>query len=364
MQSRAGSRGDGMFAAVKQYLPLYTIALFLLFGGVTDALSQTLKIATLTPDGSNWMKKFEQGAQEISDKTAGRVQFRFYTGGVMGEDKTVLRKMKVGQLDGAIFSNGTLNNIFPGSEVYNLVLKFNSYEEIDFVRPKIDPIIIDGINHTGLTVLGLSELGFAYLMSTEPVATLQDLQKQKAWVPENNETAAEALSAFSISPIPLPIKDVLLALQTGMINAVAGSPVGALMLQWHRKIRYVTDLPIAYVYGGLTVNTGALAAMSPTDRAVVKEVMAKVTRDLDGVTRQDNIAAIDAMKKQGIVWIKPDEGTITKLRTLIKDANDNVINHGNLDRELVAKLDALLTEFRQTRLTQVPGSAPDTGHVR
>lgn len=293
------------------------------------------------------MKKLKAGANEIEDKTSGRVRFKFYPGGVMGGDKTVQRKIKIGQLQGAIFSNGTLNNLFPGSQIYNLVLKFNSYDEIDYVRPKLDPLIKQGLEQNGFTTLGLSELGFAYLMSTRPISSIEDLQQQKAWVPENNITASEAMNAFSVTPIPLPLQDVLIALQTGMVNVVAGSPVGAITLQWHTKINYVTNLPIAYVYGGLVVSNRAMKKISPADQVVIKSVMQRITHELDLLTRKNNQAAIEAMKNQGVKWIDPADNIVTKLKQMIAKANNNLITTTNMDKDIVKLLEQNLSTYRK-----------------
>lgn len=328
----------------------FSCIIVMLFSLVGQAQAIELKIAAITPNGSTWMKKLKEGAKDIAQKTQGRVTFKFYPGGVMGEDKTVLRKMKVGQLHGGVFSNGTINNIYPGSQVYNQVLKFNSYNEIDHIRPKIDPLIIAGLKDKGLTTLGLSELGFAYLMSTQPIATIEDLQKQKAWVPENNHTAAEALKAFSVIPTPLPIRDVLVSLQTGMINVVAGSPVGAITLQWHTQIKYVTDLPIAYVYGAVLVSNRVMKKISLDDQKIIKQTMGRIAAEMDSLTRKDNFAAIEAIKNQGVKWIKPSDETISHLKTMIKSANDNLMKSGNMDKDIVDRLDGALTEFRKNAI--------------
>jgi TRAP-type C4-dicarboxylate transport system substrate-binding protein len=248
-----------------------------------------------------------------------------------------------------VFSNGTLNNIYSGSQIYNLVLKFNSYDEIDYIRPLIDPLIKQGIHKNGFTVLGLSELGFAYLMSTSPIHNIADLKKQKAWVPENNYTASEAMKAFSITPIPLPLQDVLIALQTNMVDVVAGSPVGALTLQWHTKISYVTDLPIAYVYGGLIISNSAMQKISAEDQLIVKSVMQRATTELDRLTREDNKKAVAAIKNQGIQWIQPDPDTVSQLKLLISTANQTLIKTTHMDPLIVETLERKLSAYRKTR---------------
>jgi len=306
----------------------------------------TFKIATLSPDGSTWMKKMREGAKEIEQQTEKRVKFKFYPGGVMGQDKAVLRKMRVGQLQGGAFSNGTLAATYPGVQIYNLVMKFRSYEEVDFVRKNMDAAIIQGLEDNGLVALGLSEIGFAYLMSTNPIHNVQDLRQQKAWIPENNIVATHALNAFSVNPIPLPLRDVLVALQTGMVDTVAGSPIGALTLQWHTKVKYLTDLPLAYIYGVMVLNKKAFDKIKPEDQAIVREVMGHISAQMDELNRKDNEAAMQAMRTQGITFIEPKPEAVAELTKLVETANKNLIETGGVPPDLVQTLEKHLQEFR------------------
>jgi TRAP-type C4-dicarboxylate transport system substrate-binding protein len=295
------------------------------------------------------MKKLREGAKEIENKTDKRVKFKFYPGGVMGQDKAVLRKMRVGQLQGGAFTNGTLAATYPGVQIYNLVLKFKSYKEVDYVRRKMDDTIKQGLEDNGLVALGFSEIGFAYLMSTNPIGSVQDLRKQKAWIPENNIVATQALNAFSVDPIPLPMRDVLVALQTGMVDTVAGSPIGALTLQWHTKIKYVTDLPLAYIYGILVLNKKAFNKLKPDDQTIVREVMDRVCTQMDELNRKDNQAALDAMRNQGITFIEPKPEAVAELKDLVVTANKNLIKSGGVPPNLVHTMDQYLQEFRSQK---------------
>jgi len=332
---------------VKQFSYWTACILVIALGLVhTPSHAARFKIATLSPDGSTWMKKMREGAKEIESRTDKRVKFKFYPGGVMGQDKAVMRKMRVGQLQGGAFSNGTLAATYPGVQVYNLVMKFKSYEEVDYVRKKMDSLIIQGLEDNGIVALGLSEIGFAYLMSTNPIATVDDLRQQKTWIPENNIVATHALNAFSVNPIPLPLRDVLVALQTGMVNTVAGSPIGALTLQWHTKVKYVTDLPLAYIYGVMVLNKDDFDKIKPEDQAIVREVMGGISAEMDVLNRKDNQAALEAMLNQGITLIEPKPEAVAELKKLVVTANKNLIASGGLSEDLVKTMDKYLQEFR------------------
>jgi TRAP-type C4-dicarboxylate transport system substrate-binding protein len=311
------------------------------------ALAFTFKVATLSPDGSFWMQKLREGGDEIAKKTEGRVKFKFYPGGVMGKDRDVLRKIRLRQLHGAAVTGNVLNEIYPDIRLYNLILKFHGLKEVDFIREKMDAELMAGLEQKGLVPFGISEIGMAFIMSIEPVQELEHMRSRKAWVPENNELALVALKAFSISPIPLPVRDVLMGLQTNMIDIVAGSPMAALALQWHTKVKYVTDIPLSYIFATLFIDQKAFNKISKEDQAIVRLEMGRVVKDLDKKSRQDNLLAKEAMIKQGIQFLKPTAQAAEELRKTIVIANQKLEQDGHLSAEMVAKMNKLLVDYRK-----------------
>ncbi len=323
-----------------------SLAFSLLLLSAHHADAVTLKIATLSPDGSYWMQKMRAGGEEIEKQTAGRVSFKFYPGGVMGDDPTVLRKLRLHQLQGAAVTSGGLSGIYPDIQLYNQVLTFQNEAEVDFVRQKMDAELMQGLEQQDLVALGFAEVGFAYLMSTVPVQTLTEMRSQKAWAPEDNKIAISAFQAFDISPIPLPLRDVLMGLQTGMITVAAGSPVGALALQWHSKIKYVTDFPMLYLFGVLAIDKPAFAEIAAADQTIVREVMARVIKEIDQHSRQDNRQALTALQNQGVQLLKPNAEATAEFKQKIAAASAEFEKVTGLTPAKTEKLHSLLNEYR------------------
>jgi TRAP-type C4-dicarboxylate transport system substrate-binding protein len=311
-----------------------------------QAHAMKFKIATLSPDGTVWMQKMREGASELAKKTDNRVQIKYYPGGVMGDDKAVLRKIRIGQLHGGAVVSGSLTRYYPDNQIYSMPLKFKSFEEVDYVRKFLDQRIIDGLEKGGFVTFGIAEGGFAYVMSDVPIVTVDKMRKQKVWIPDNDPTLLEAIRAFGVNPIPLSIADVRAGLQTGLINTVATPPIGAVALQWHTQIKYLTNEPCLYIYGLLAVDRKAFEKISPFDQRVFREIMGRVFRDLDRLNRQDNVKALEALRKQGIEFVKvPPESLVEWL----KDASAvprRLIETGRLSREMVDTLENLLKDYR------------------
>jgi TRAP-type C4-dicarboxylate transport system substrate-binding protein len=311
-----------------------------------QAQAMRFKIATLSPEGSVWMEKMQEGATELARRTNNRVQIKYYPGGVMGDDKAVMRKIRIGQLQGGAFVSGSLSQFYPDNQVYSLPLFFRSFKEIDYVRKHLDKQIIDGFEKSGFVIFGIAEGGFAYVMSTVPIHTVEDMRQQKVWIPDNDLMILETVKAFDITPIPLSIADVLAGLQTGLINTVTTPPIGALALQWHTQIKYLMDETFLYIYGVLAVDRDIFKKISPNDQQIFRDIMGNVFKDLDRRNREDNIKAMEALHKQGITFIKPSPDAFKKWFQDASEVPRRLVKTDRLSQGMVDTLESLLKEYR------------------
>ncbi len=307
----------------------------------------TLKIATLAPAGTTWMKLMKKGGKEIQAKTEGRVKLKFYPGGVMGNDQSVHRKIRINQLHGGAFSSSGLSQVDSSIQALSLPMLFRSFEEVDFVRATIDDRIKQHVAKNGFIVLGITEGGFARIMSSLPIRNLEDIRGSKVWIPEGDVLVEETYNTLGITPIPLPIADVFTGLQTGLIETIAATSTGAIALQWHSKLTHMVDTPVLYVIGLLAVSEKAFSRLKPADQQVVIEEMNRVFKEIDRINRQDNLDATAALKSQGITSITPPEAETERWRQLSLQSIDNMVNSGMIDRQIVEEINGLLEQFRK-----------------
>jgi TRAP-type transport system periplasmic protein len=334
-------KGPDMLARL---LPLFLLTLIAL----PLPAATSLKIATIAPDGTSWMKQMRAAAKQIEKETEGRVKLRFYPGGVMGNDNSVLRKIRVGQLHGGAITGGGLSAVYPDAQIYTLPFQFRNLQEVDAVRHAMDPQIIEGLHKAGFVSFGLSEGGFAYLLANTPVQTTDDMRNLKIWIPEGDEINARMFEALGISPIPLPVTDVMTGLQTGLIDTIASSPIGAIALQWHTRIKYLTEVPLAYLYATLVITEKALARLDSADRGVVTQVLQETFSKLDAQNRQDNRQALEALRGQGIEFVEP---TLTQRQEWEKHANamlESLSSKGLFDAAMMKNMQQLIHASRHT----------------
>ena len=312
----------------------------------SNALAATLKIATVVPNGSSWMKEMKAAAKDIKQQTAGRVKIKYYPGGVMGSDKTVLRKMRSGQLHGGAVSTGTLSHVFNGLQLYSLPFLFKDLDEVRHVRKTFDPILAKGLADKGFELLGLSEGGFAYLMSNKPLNKVSDVKGQKVWVPEGDVLGNEIFNVADIKPIATPISNVYTGLQTGLLDTVTINPSGAIALQWHTKVNYLSDEPLLLIMGMLVVDQKAFKKIKADDQAIVKRVMKATFTRLDSSNAKGNNNARQALQNNGMTFTKPSASEQQEWQQIAAQAVSNLKAKNAYPDELYQRLLQELAAYR------------------
>ncbi|HVF34240.1 MAG TPA: TRAP transporter substrate-binding protein DctP [Candidatus Saccharimonadia bacterium] len=312
----------------------------------TAATAAPLKIATVAPEGSGWMREMRAGAAAIRQRTDGRVELKFYPAGVMGNNAAVIRKIKLGQLHGAAFTGAEASAVYSDAPIYGLPFLFRDYAEIDHVRASVDPLLRAGFAAKGMVAAGISGGGFAYLMGTRPIRTHEELRDAKVWTPQSDRISEAAFEAGGVSAIPLPLTDVYPGLQTGLIDTVANTFAGAIFFQWHTKVKHVVDLPLTFVVGYLLLDDKALARVAEPDRAIVLEEVQGAFDRIDESSRRDNDAARATLVKLGVAFIAPTSVEAGRWREIGDKAERQLIAEGEFMPATVAAIRASLAALR------------------
>ena len=302
----------------------YRIFLFLLvitFAGQAHAGNPKylFKVASLAPDGSVWARRFRDFTREIEDKSNGEIGFKIYAGGVMGDDRAMYRKIRVGQLNGGGFTMTGISEVVPDFRVLGIPFLFNSYDEVDRVKEKLLPRFEKEFDKQGLVLMALSEVGFIYTMSSFPISTLAELKQSKPWAPEGDPVSKVLLETVGVTPIPLSIPDVLTSLQTGLINTAFNSFYGSIVMQWFTKISYITDIPFVYAYGAFILDKKTFSRLPPHYAEMMKTAAQTHFAKLLTDTRKSNEEALQVLLQNNITLVKPTPITKTELQNSYRD---------------------------------------------
>jgi len=318
---------------------------------VTFTINATTKIkfATVATEGSTWMKVMHKLAKAVEDSTNGDVKFKIYPGAVQGDEKDVLRKMRIGQIHSAGFTGVGLGEILPEVRIMDAPFLFNTYEEVDYVSNKLSDHFAQKFEEKGYILLGWAEVGFVYVFTNTPVNDIKDMNGVKMWMWEGDPIAEAAFTSMDISPIPLSLTDVLTSLQTNLINGVYISPLACTALQWHTKVKYMLELPLADSNGAILITKKQFLKLTPEQQNILKYFSTKYLKQLNQLSREDNAKSLELIKKAGIQFTNiTNENQLKSFSEAGKKARQSLV--GKLfDQEFLTRVENYILDFRNSK---------------
>jgi len=306
-----------------------------------------VKIATLAPDGSPWLQTFGLVNADLQKNTGNQIQLKIYPGGVLGDERDMLRKMYVGQIHGAVLTSSTLSMIFPEIKVFQAPFMFQTSDEVDYVLKKMDLFFRKGFNEKGFRIMGWSEGGFVRLMSITPVDTLEKIRKVKVWIWEDAPMARVIFDEAGVSAIPLSVPDVLVGLQTGLVDIVYAPPSGAIALQWFTKTKYMNDVPLIYLMGGIVIKAGFLEKLSPAQQDQLAASFNRHIDDLQAMVRKQDREALQVMADYGVKTLTVSDDEVKKFKDLADRALQKM-KGSSFSQQTLNELKEHLAAYRKT----------------
>jgi len=260
------------------------------------------------------MVAMRQIDDEVRTATGGEVGFKFYPNMSMGDEKDVVRKIRFGQLNGGGFTGFGLGEILPEIRILEMPYLFENEVEIDCTFGLMEDYFRAGFESKGFILLGWADVGWIYFMAQQPVASPKDLEGAKVWMWEGDPLARTFYSELGKTPVSLSVTDVMMALQTGMVDAVYGSPLSTLVLQWFTRLKYISDIPFTNAVGAVLMDKATFDAFKPEHQKALLDISKKRLRELVLKSRADNRKAYQQLLKEGLQPVPSTEAQRAEMR--------------------------------------------------
>lgn len=290
----------------------------------TSAGARTLGIATLAPAGSVMARGLEAWNREVRTRSGGTLQFRFYTGGVQGDDAEVVQKIRTRRLDGGTVTATGLAAIHRPALVFQLPGMFLDYEQLDAARAALGPEIDRGIVTAGFRMLGWADVGHARLFSTQPVRAPADLVGRRVWVRSDDAILPAFASRAGASPVELGVPEVLGALGTGRVDTFLAPPIVAIALQWTSHVAYVNEIPMSIVIGGTVISEASFQELTEEQRSLLLETGEQFHRLARRTSRRHEQESVDALASHGISVVETNYAAIEQWRRVGREIRADV----------------------------------------
>ena|SRR6187399_210790 len=296
-----------------------------------------LRIGTLAPNGSSWMRVFNAWNNTLSQKTGGKLKLHFFAGGAAGDERDAVRKMRAGQLDGAAVTTVGLGQIVRSSLVLQAPGVCHTYKRIDAVRTQLGAEFEKQFDGAGFKLIGWGDAGQGRVFSNRAVETPADMKQTRMWTWRDDPTWQSVLEASGVNGVALGLPEVYPALRTNRIDAFPGTSIAAVAFQWYTKAAFVTQEPRGIVVGATVITKAKVDALPADLKAALLETGKQAHTALQAAIRKDDERAYQAIVAKGV---KPVSlaGKEAAWDTVLKQARQSLI--GKLyPAEMLAKVE-------------------------
>lgn len=269
-----------------------------------------IKFATIAPENSTWYNVMKEYDAAVRKESGGRLKFQIYAGGVSGDERAVLRKIRIGQLHAGGFTGVAMGEIAPSVRILDSPFLVRNNEEVDFLASQFENEFDQAFEKGGFVLLGWAEVGFVHVFTNSPVDKPDDLKYIKLWTWEGDPVAEAAFRELGISPIPIAVTDVLTSLQTGLIDAFYSTPLATIALQWHTRAKYMVETPISNAAGAVLLSKRQYDKLPADLQEILIRNGKKHLSKLVKLVRTDNEKSIVQLKKAGIKIQDVDENEL------------------------------------------------------
>jgi TRAP-type transport system periplasmic protein len=342
---------------MSRFLGVCAGALLAMMVAPAAAENVELRFATLAPSGSPWMEVLDKAAAEIKEKTAGRVTLKYFEGGSQGDERDFIRKIQAGQLDGAAVTSVGLALVEESIRVLELPRLFKSEEEVDYVADKMWPYFQAKFEKKGFKLNDRGDVGWIYTMSKNRVDSVADLKGQKIWQWGDDALVGAMFKKLGLNGVPLGVPEVDASLTSGRINATYSSPVAAVALQWHSKIKFMTDMPLSFAISATVVSSSSAKKLSPEDLRTVEEITKSHAKKLRKVIRKANEDSKGTMSRKGVVIVPTPVAMVDEFTKQSTELWNDLVGKIYSKEELKMVLDAR-DEYRAKHKAAEPAAAP------
>lgn len=273
-----------------------------------SASAETIKLATIAPKDSPYYDILVDMGEAWREASGGAIELRIYAGGMVGDESDIVRKMRAGQFQAAAISGGGLPDILPELRALQMPMMFASDAERDYVADRIHPVLERLAEGRGIKVLGWTSTGWLYFFTQSPVVSPEDLEGQKVFAWGTGSSYIDAWKAAGFQPVGLPVTEVLTGLQTGLINAIAVPPLGALSFQWFGLAPHMTEMRWASLDGALVMPLSDWQRIPPGLRPKLQAAAREAAGRLHNSIEELSDGAVAVMREHGLaVHVVPPE---------------------------------------------------------
>lgn len=307
-----------------------------------------IKIASVAPDRSPWGKALEKVAADWERLSNGTVEVKVYPGSIAGNEQDVIRKIRIGSLQGGVFSNMGLAKIDPSLTVLSIPFLFYSREEFNAVFDRLKPELERTIESKGFNVMLWTLAGWINFFTKDKVVYPDDLKKFKISVTSDFPELEQVWKRMGYEVVTGEANELLIQLQSGAASGAYLPPLFAASGQYFALAPNMFGPSLAPLVGALILGEKAWASIPAELHQPFLEAVAGAAKGLYDETMAVEADAIKMMKENGLAVNDPPPDALAKWREAAGKTVEKLIGPV-FSKELYDRVVGYVQEYRKGR---------------
>lgn len=305
------------FIEMKKILHIVLFSAFLISG--LEAKKVKIKMATLAPEGTEWHGLLIKLGQEWKKATDSQINLRVYPGGVVGDERDMIRKMRIGQIQGAAITSEGLTEVNRQYSVFFIPMLYQEFSDLDLIYEKLGEDLVSNAEDNGFKVILMVDVGWVYWFTADSIRTPDDLREHSifTWAGDYRTAALWEKSGFQV--VPLAMTDMLSGLQTGMVNAMPFNPMYVLAQQSFGITKYMLDMKWGMLSAAVILDLKTWNRIDPDHQEKMIEIANRISTDFQRKNRLESDEAIAVMKEYGLTVITPTKAEFEEWKSLVEE---------------------------------------------
>ncbi len=312
----------------------------------SSASAVTLKLASVAPENSPWGAALNRMAADWARISGGQVTLQIYHNAIAGDEPDVVRKMRIGQIQMAVFTSSGLRLLADEVMTLNMPLLIRTEDELDYVLSEVSDVLSSSVQRARFYALVWSKGGWVRFFANAPLTSPASLRRLRLAAAADNQELLQAFRLMGYQAIPVAQNELLTSLNSGMVDAFYSSPIAAAGFQWFARAPYMLDLPVAPFIGGVVVSDRAWNRVPDHLKPQLVAAVVRHVDRLETVMEELETEAISTMQDYGL--------TVTELSDAQRrgwidefERSRDVTVGTVFDEQMYRHIQNLLTEYRR-----------------
>lgn len=242
-------------------------------GANEDGDTVTLRVSYNANEEYPHYEGLAWAAEEIENRTEGRVKMEIYPNGTLGDQKSSMEMVQAGAIDLAVVNASIIESYNSDFSILSMPYFFNSVEhQRQIYTSDILDDLFETVKDYGFEIVSAFGSGSRNIFASKPVRSPEDLSRMKIRVMQS-DTMVQMLKLMGGVGVPMSASEQYSAISQGVVDGAETNEIDYIGKKYYEVAPYFSRTAHCFSTDFVITSPDSVAKLSEEDQAIFYEVM-------------------------------------------------------------------------------------------